>query len=486
VRAKVTLRRALEDSELLGSVLGGESWHAWRSLLLAANGESLTDDELLTFTKYTGRPKAPEKRVDELWCAVGRRGGKSRAMAVMAAYFAGLCDYSDKLARGERGVVLLIAQDKRAAKVSLDYAEGALESTSMLRQLIKERRREELVLTNGITLEVRAPTLRGVRGTTCVAVICDEIAFWRSEESANPDGEILHAVRPTLATSGGPLIAISSPYARRGELWNTYRKHYGPEGSDPMILVAQGASRDFNPELPQSVVDKALDRDPLANRAEYLAEFRTDVESLLTIEAVEAVVTLGARELAPELKHSYCAFVDPSGGSSDSMTLAIAHKEGDTEILDLIREVRPPFSPEAVVEEFAATMQRYRISSCRGDRYGGNWPAEQFLKAGISLEPAEKTKSDIYLDLVPLINSKAVRLLDNDRLTMQLVSLERSTKAGGRDRIDHPRGLHDDIANAAAGALTLAYSGSSYSAQQSFKDNLKLIAAYKKWARAVA
>jgi hypothetical protein len=232
MKAKVTLRRALEDSELLGSVLSGSSWHAWRSLLLAANGEQLTDDEMLAFSKYTGRGKAPGKRVDELWGAVGRRGGKSRAMATMAAYYAGLCDYSDKLAKGETGVVLLIAQDKRAAKVSLDYAEGALDSTPMLRQLIKHRQREELLLTNGITLEVRAPTLRGVRGTTCVAVICDEIAFWRSEESANPDAEILHAVRPTLATPGGPLICISSPYARRGASWDAYRRFYGP---DPMV-----------------------------------------------------------------------------------------------------------------------------------------------------------------------------------------------------------------------------------------------------------
>jgi hypothetical protein len=392
MKLRVTLRRALEDSELLGGVLAGPSWHAWRSLLLAANGESLKDDELLTFTKYTGRTKTPEKRVDELWCAVGRRGGKSRAMATMAAYYAGLCDYSDKLARGETGVVLLIAQDKRAAKVSLDYAEGALDSTPMLRQLIKERRREELILTNGITLEVRAPTLRGVRGTTCVAVICDEIAFWRSEESANPDAEILHAVRPTLATSGGPLICISSPYARRGALWDTYLRFYGPE-ADEMILVAQGASRDFNPDLPQAVVDRALARDPLANRAEFMAEFRTDVESLLTIESVNAVIDPGVKERAPDLKNSYVAFVDPSGGSSDSMTLAIAHKEGETEVLDLIRERKPPFSPEAVVEEFAATMLRYRCSTCLGDRYGGNWPSEQFQKAGVHLEPAEKTKN---------------------------------------------------------------------------------------------
>jgi hypothetical protein len=247
MRQKVTLRRALEDDSLLGAVLGGDSWRNWRTILIAANGEELTEDELEIFRKFTGgRPEAPKKRVNELWCPIGRRGGKSRAMAAEAVYRGALCEHN--LARGEKGRVLLIAQDKAAAKVSLDYVEGCLDSTPMLRQLIKERKREELALTNGVVIEVRAPTLRGVRGVTCVAVIADEIAFWRSEESANPDVEILHAVRPTLLTTRGPLFAISSPYARRGALWETYRRNYGPEG-DPLILVAQGTSRDFNPNI---------------------------------------------------------------------------------------------------------------------------------------------------------------------------------------------------------------------------------------------
>jgi hypothetical protein len=71
-------------------------------------------------------------------------------------------------------------------------------------------------------------------------------------------------------------------------------------------------------------------------------------------------------------------------------------------------------------------------------------------------------------------------------MSMQLVSLERSTWAGGQDRIDHPRHGHDDIANAVAGALVFAYSGSTYSQAQSLRDNAKMAAVYKKWARAVA
>jgi hypothetical protein len=333
---RVTLRAALNDPELLGGILGGDTWSAWRALLLAAMGEELEPDELSIFRKFTGRDKSPTQRIDEFWCAIGRRGGKSRAMAALAVYIAALCDHKDKLVRGERGGVLLLAPDMRQAKVSLDYAEGVLQSTPMMKQLLAARTADTLTLTNGISLEVRSASFRRIRGVTCVAVLADECAFWMSDDSANPDVEILNAARPALATTQGPLIAISSPYARRGALWETYKRHYGPSG-DPTILVAQGSTRDFNPELPQSIIDKAMDRDAAAASAEYMAQFRTDVEAFITREAVEACVNLNVFERPPERKHRYVAFVDPSGGSSDAMTLAIAHKEGETEILDVAR-----------------------------------------------------------------------------------------------------------------------------------------------------
>jgi hypothetical protein len=77
--AFVTMRRAQSDRHLLGAVLGGDSWLAWRVLLIAAMGEVLTDKERAIFAKLTGREREPSQRVDELWCIIGRRGGKSRA-----------------------------------------------------------------------------------------------------------------------------------------------------------------------------------------------------------------------------------------------------------------------------------------------------------------------------------------------------------------------------------------------------------------------
>jgi hypothetical protein len=143
-----------------------QHWQAWRSLLLAAMGEPLNSDELDAFTRFTGRTTPPSQRIDELWCCVGRRGGKSRAMAVLAIYLAGLCDYKEKLSPGEVGTVLLIAPDKKQAKVLLDYAEGTLEATPILKQLILSRTAEALTLKTGITLEVRSASFRRIRGVT--------------------------------------------------------------------------------------------------------------------------------------------------------------------------------------------------------------------------------------------------------------------------------------------------------------------------------
>ena len=82
---------------------------------------------------------------------------------------------------------------------------------------------------------------------------------------------------------------------------------------------------------------------------------------------------------------------------------------------------------------------------------------EQFRKHGVNYEPSEKPKSELYRDLLPLINSGAVDLLEHDRLVTQLTSLERRTARGGKDSIDHAPGAHDDVANAVAGALVTVY-----------------------------
>lgn len=460
MRPLATLRKALTDPGLFGAAFGGDSWHAWRTLLLAIMGEPLSADELVTFSALTQRASAPTERVEEFLGVIGRRGGKSRAMGVLAAYIAGLCDHSEALAAGEGGVLLLIAPDSRQSKLLLDYVEGALRSTPLLAGLIVERCQEMLSLSNGITVEVRASSFRRLRGLTAVGIICDESAFYFSAEtSANGDTEILAACRPALATTRGPLIIISSPYAKRGEVWETYRRHFGPEG-DPAVLVAQAESRVMNPSLSANVVRRAYERDPANAAAEFGAQFRVDIGAYLDAAVIEATIDFGVHVRPPRKGVRYQSFCDPSGGSRDSFTCAITHMEDKIAILDALLEIKPPFNPTSATTTIADLLRSYGLRSTTGDHYAGQWVVDAFSKCGIKYQHSDRNRSELYLDAMPLMTAGRCRLLDNRKLAQQFGALERRTSSLGKDVIDHGPMGHDDLCNSVAGSLVLSARGS--------------------------
>jgi hypothetical protein len=470
-RRSVSLRKALADSKLLGTALAGDSWLPWRVLLIAAVGEALTNDERAVFQKLTGRAREPGQPAHELVAIVGRRGGKSRAMAVLLCWLAGLCDHRGILAPGETGVALCISRDQRIARAILDYVEGTLEASPYLRGLIKNRTQDTIELANRVSIEVRPCNFKTLRGPTYIAIVGDEVAFWfTSTDFANPDIEVLAAVRPGLLTTRGPLLLVSSAYAQSGVLYDAYRRDYGAEGS-PGILVAHGTSRDFNPLLPQAEIDRELERDPVRNRAEYLSEFRSDVEGFIPRAAVEACVG-DYRELPPREGVVYRAFVDAASGSDggDSYVIAIAHKEGDQVVVDCVREVVPPFSPSDTVTDVAVPLcKAYRVTKVYGDNYAGEYAKEFFRKAGIFYDLWKQHKSEIYRDpMLPLINSRRIALPRIDRLINQTCTLERSVKRSGRDEITHPTHGHDDVINAVAGAAAVVLRAARAQAMPSF------------------
>jgi hypothetical protein len=463
MKPRVSLRQALSDPNLLGHALPGASWRVWRTLLIAATGGELNDEERATFRRVTGREHEPGQCVAEFAAAVGRRGGKSHAVGALAAWLSGLCDYSDVLVRGEVGTLLCVALDQKVATIVMNHVVAAFEDSPILKQMIASRTQDTLTLTNGISVEVRAASFRKLRGPTYIAVIADELAFWYQDSSyANPDVEILNAVRPGLLTTRGILVLVSSVYGKRGVLWDTYRRHYGPDGS-PSVLVAHGTSRDFNPTLPQAEIDRALEADYARNSAEYLSIWRSDIESYVAIEVVEACVG-DHREMLPAANTLYKAFVDPASGSGDdSFTLAIGHKAADHLVIDAIREIRPYFSPSAAVEDLSALLLSYKIFTVCGDHYAGEFPRELFRKHGIyAYEPCKLPKSDLFRDLLPLLNSGHIRLPRNDKLVAQIVGLERKVTRAGKESIDHGPHGHDDLANAVAGcAMMLRTTGYS-------------------------
>jgi len=425
-------KRRLRDPVSLMSELEefrSDTWDAWREVM----------------SRVT-------RIVRELYVIAGRGSGKSRTIAVLACVFA-MRHY--RRAAGERIYVGIFGPDRKQARITFRYVVGLLHSLPDMEGMIQNEQKESIDLTNGVTIEVLTAG-KAARSRSYALVVIEEAAFLPKEDSANPDVELVRALRPALARVHGSLLAVvSSPYAQRGVLWKAF-KRYGSGGEaygDPTVVLVHEPTEKLNPSFDREEIRKAYEDDPVAAATEYGAAFRQDVESYVTLEAVEACVARGRHSLPRQVGLEYRAFVDPSGGRDDSMTLAIGHVVGDKIVLDYAIEREAPFSPEAVVRDLATTLIGYGVTTVHGDRYAGEWPREMFTKHGVEYEPASKAKSDLYRDALPLLNSGRVELLDLARLKTQIVGLERRTARGGRDIIDHMPGAHDDVANAVLGLV---------------------------------
>ncbi len=431
-----------------------------------------TEEQALLYQLGTLREKVPEDGFTEAYCVCGRRGGKSRITSLIAAWEALFGSWHERVSPGERVWIFLIATDKAQAKVVLSYILAALKlfddpkaREKKDRSLIESQTVDEVNLTNGVSIGVKACSFRASRGYSTCLVILDELAFFRDELSANPAQEIVTSLLPGLIP-GGRLIGISTPYSKWGYLWQTFKEHYGREDSD--ILVWKADTLTMNPLYDSALIKRLSARDP-ALAAEYAAEFRDDVMAFLPGELI-SVYSTGQQVYEPEKGVAYSAFVDPSGGRSDSMTLAIAHmgmvEEKEKIILDRFVECQPPFEPQKVVETFSGILKLFGLSSATADRWGGVWVSDAFQKHGIRIDTAEMPASDLYLNFAALLNSGRVTLIDDERLMTQLQQLERRTSPGGRDRVDHPAGLHDDVANSVAGAIVCASHDRAWTAEE--------------------
>ena len=401
-------------------------------------GLPMTPAEVETFTRFTGRTMPPTTAAREAWLVVGRRGGKSRIAALIAVFLACFKSYRHILAPGERGVVMVLAADREQARVVFGYIEALLEQVPMLAALIAHRTKEEITLTEpdhdprphgelpqraGVHHRRRAPRRGGVLAKRGLRE-----PRHRDRRRAPPRHG--HGAGAAAARDLQPLRA-----ARRavGGVQNPLRP------GQPPVLVWKAPTTAMNPTISEAFVAAELEKDEAAARAEYLAEFRTDIETFFSREIVEACIEPGVHARPPLDGIRYTAFVDPSGGVGDSFALAIAHAEGDDVVLDLVHERRAPLSPEAAVQEFVGLLRPYRVREVIGDRYARNWVRERFRTHGIDYEVSRWTKSRTSTsNCSPLLTSQRARLLDQPRLVAQLLSLERRTGASGRTRSPIP------------------------------------------------
>jgi hypothetical protein len=289
-----------------------------------------------------------------------------------------------------------------------------------------------------------------------VAILADEAAHWVTDShSANADSLILDSVRPNLLTTGGPLLILSSPFARKGEVWNLYDKNFGTKGADD-ILVVHGTSLDFNPSLPKAVIDRALARNPIGAKAEYLAQFLSELEGYASLETLRAC-TGTHRELPPFAGFDHVMAIDVAFGSGeDSLAIACCYFDESNwrTVVTFVREWKPPFSPTQVLTEVVAHCRRWNVTELIGDRAAHNFVRDTLWQHGMHFRLSDRTTSDNFAELLQLLNSHEVLLPQHDVLLEQLQGLVAKPSSRGRTFYGHASGQHDDCAAAVACCVT--------------------------------
>ena len=375
--------------------------------------------------------------------------------AAILTYISCFIDHHHQLSKGETGFILSLSPTMSQARLVLDYVKAFIQGSPFLAEKIEGITATEVRLKGNITISSHPSSFRSVRGRSILGVVLDETAYFRDEASNLSDIEVYRALLPSLATTKGMMIGISSPYRRAGLLYNKFKVSFGVD--DAQVLVLQARTEQLNPTIDSGHIARARIADPQAASSEWDANWRDDVSSYISRDLVERCVSVGLAQ-RPPAGHQCWSFCDPAGGAgADSMTLAIGHfdKARDSVIVDCLREAVPPFSPEATVAEFAGFLKMYNVSKVTGDRFAGSWPTEAFGKYHITYDPSAAPKSEQYINLLPLLTSGRIELLDNPRLVSQIANLERTASRSGRDTIDHPpgtgAGCHDDLSQFGCG-----------------------------------
>jgi hypothetical protein len=454
----VNIIDVMNDEEAFAPWFEGPSWDPWRVILRAAYCLPMTPYELEVFTELAGGRSPPSRRVRELFVVGGRRGGKDSIASLLAVFAATLEEgHRGRLRPGEKALVQLLAVDRDQSKIVLGYIRSYFDEN--LQAMIVRETRDGFDLNNDVSISITTNSFRQVRGQTVVLSIFDECAFWKDETSVKPDVETYRAVKPSLATlPGSMMVAISSPYRKSGLLYDKWRAHFG-KGSDD-VLVIQATSLQLNPTLDPSIIEQALDDDPAAARAEWLGEWRNDIASYVDVELIESAVDRGVLVRPPQAGVHYVAFVDAASGvGQDSFACAVGHEDGHEIIIDVVHEIRPPFNPQSAIAEVVQLIRSYGIREVSSDRYAPGFVNEAFERNGVRHLYAEHDRSQLYVECLPLLASGRVRLVDNRKLVAQFASLERRTRPGGKDRVDHGVSGHDDLSNSVAGVLQLVAGG---------------------------
>ena len=211
----------------------------------------------------------------------------------------------------------------------------------MLQQVLANSTAEALALSNGCTIAAYPARPAAVRGLRARVVVLDELAFYRSSDNL-PDRCRDAAGRAAMSGDDGrqvvhPVLALRAE--RRAV--RPAPSHFGRD--DSPVLVWQASAPEMNPTLSPDYLQRMAQDDPEAYRSEVLGEFRAGVSTFLDSDSIAASVEAGVSERSrASISRMSASTIQHRALGPMPWTKAIAHREGDRVVLDVLRSWLPP------------------------------------------------------------------------------------------------------------------------------------------------
>ena len=365
----------------------------------------------------------------------------------------------------------LLANDEGQAADDLALIKKLITVNPALNKFVKVQTKEIILKPEygrGSLKILPAKDVSGAHGKTYLFIGFDEIHAYRNwdlfealaPDPTRPDALTWITSYASIYNSPGAPLYDKMLNAKRGDDPRMYFSWYAADfTTDPAFEKASAEAR-ANPSMESCFTPDYLEQQRRRLPSHKYRRLHLNLPGLPDGAAFDAgavmdAIKTGRKKLRFDPELNYEAFVDMSGGSSDDATLAISHRDEQAEraILDVVvsQSGRPRFNPRHAVTKFASILKNYGLSHVTGDRYAGETFRQDFSDNGIQYSVSALTKSAIYESIEPMLNAGEIEFLDVPKLQEQMLGL-----VWRGSKIDHLIGEHDDFANAAAGALSLA------------------------------
>ena len=302
----------------------------WRATLRLLYGLPLepADVDFLTVATHRSRDAlasyAPG-RFTELWARVGRRGRKSSVAVLIAVYEALFGDHESHIVPGEIALIPVISKDLSGSETVRRFEHSFLDALGIgYRETRFGNVGATVIDGSRIALACLACSSTAPRGPAIPVAILDEIGFWQSSDAyANPDTEILAALRPAQAQfPGRKLLSISSPFAEIGVFHTTVEAALGNDGNKRSLAV-EGPTWQWSPSVTEELTHE-LEPDPDTHSREYGAKPSAIGSSI--VFATSAVDQCFGRTYGGSystVTYQTIGVLDMSSGGSDSVTAGV-------------------------------------------------------------------------------------------------------------------------------------------------------------------